>query len=154
MCPFHRLQSFRNRLLLCESPAGSQVLAADLLQCGLLSPQGHRSCQESAPAWASHTVMAFFRCIHLIQRGVPFAGYRWISAPLCTSMGCRWTACLMMVFMVSGGSILKLAGISSIGHRESFCCLLTGTTPVAPLLSKPCHINPVQKPSQVMTHDW
>ena len=35
--PFHRVQSFRNRLLQCGSPTGSQVLPANLLQCGLLS---------------------------------------------------------------------------------------------------------------------
>ncbi|KAK4831212.1 hypothetical protein QYF61_016049 [Mycteria americana] len=68
--PFHRVQSFRNRLLQCGSPTGSQVLPANLLQRGVLSPQVHRSCQEPAPAWASHRVTASFRHIHLLWCGV------------------------------------------------------------------------------------
>ncbi|KAK4826015.1 hypothetical protein QYF61_003788, partial [Mycteria americana] len=58
--PFHGVQSFRNRLLQRGSPTGSQVLPANLLQRGLLSPQVHRSCQEPAPARASHGVTASF----------------------------------------------------------------------------------------------
>jgi len=49
---------------------GPQVLPVNLLQHGLLSPQGHGSCQEPAPVWASHGVTVSFRCIHLLQRGV------------------------------------------------------------------------------------
>ena len=60
MGPIHGVQSFKNRLLQRGSPAGSQVLPANLLQRGLLSPQVHRSCQEPAPAWASHGVTASF----------------------------------------------------------------------------------------------
>jgi len=37
--PFHRLQSFRNRLLQGGSVTESQALPANLLQHGLLSPQ-------------------------------------------------------------------------------------------------------------------
>jgi len=37
--------------------------------------------------------------IHLLRNGVPSTGYRWISAPLWTSMGCRGTICLTMVFI-------------------------------------------------------
>jgi len=36
--------------------------------------------------------------IHLLWLGVPSTGYRWISAPPWTSMGCSGTACLTMVF--------------------------------------------------------
>jgi len=63
---FHRVQSFRNRLLQCRSPMGSQVLPANLLQRGLLSPRGHRSCQEPAPGRAFHGVTDSFRPIHLL----------------------------------------------------------------------------------------
>jgi len=56
MGPFHRVQSFRNRLLQHGSPMGPQALPANLLRHGFLSPQGHRSCQESAPVWPSHRV--------------------------------------------------------------------------------------------------
>ena len=43
MGPFHGVQSFRNRLLQRGSPAGSQVLPANLLQRGFLSPRGNVS---------------------------------------------------------------------------------------------------------------
>jgi len=39
--PFHEVQSFRNRLLQCGFPMGSQALPANLLRCGLLSPRVH-----------------------------------------------------------------------------------------------------------------
>ena len=96
--PFHEVQSFRNRLLQHGSPAGSQVLPANLLQHGLLYPWGHRSCQEPAPAWASHRVTASFGHPPALAWGPLSRGCRWISAPLWTSMGCRGTACLTMVF--------------------------------------------------------
>ena len=41
-----------------------------LLQRWLLSSWVHRSCQEPAPAWASHGVTASFRRLHLLWRGV------------------------------------------------------------------------------------
>ncbi|KAK4832711.1 hypothetical protein QYF61_025172 [Mycteria americana] len=68
--PFRGVQSCRNRLLQRGSPMGSQVLPANLLQHGLLSPWVHSSCQEPAPAQASHRVTASFGCIHLLWRGV------------------------------------------------------------------------------------
>jgi len=39
--------------------------------------------------------------IHLLQCEVPSTGYRWISAPSWTSMVCRGTNCLTMVFIMS-----------------------------------------------------
>jgi len=39
--------------------------------------------------------------IHLLRRGVPSMGCRWISAPPWTSMDCRGTTCLTMVFIMS-----------------------------------------------------
>ena len=65
-----------------------------------LSPRGDRSYQELAPARASHRVTACFGHTHLLRGGVPSTGCRWISAPLWTSVGCRRTACLTMVFSV------------------------------------------------------
>ena len=79
--PFHGVQSFRHRLLQRGSPTGSQVLPENLLQCGLLSPQIHRSCQEPAPAWASHRVTASFRHPPAPVWGPLFPGCRWKSAP-------------------------------------------------------------------------
>jgi len=40
---------------------GSQALAPNLLRCGLLAPQGHRSWQEPAPAQAPHEITVSFR---------------------------------------------------------------------------------------------
>ncbi|KAK4828316.1 hypothetical protein QYF61_025328 [Mycteria americana] len=71
--PFHGVQSFRNRLLQHRSPTGSQVLPANLLQHGLLSPWVHRSCQEPAPAQASHGVTASFRHPSALVWGPPRA---------------------------------------------------------------------------------
>ena len=95
--PSHRVQSFRSKLLQRGSPTGSQALPANLLRRGLLSPRVRRSWQEPAPLRAPHGVTASFRH-HLLQRGVPSMGCRWGSAPLWTSMGCKGTACLIMVF--------------------------------------------------------
>jgi len=39
--------------------------------------------------------------IHLLRHRVHSTGCRWISAPLWTSMGCRGTTCLTMVFIMS-----------------------------------------------------
>ncbi|KAK4807083.1 hypothetical protein QYF61_018424 [Mycteria americana] len=69
MGTFHGVQSFRKGLFRHGSSAGSQVLPENLLQRGS-SPQGHRSCQEPAPARALHGVTASFRRIHLLQHGV------------------------------------------------------------------------------------
>jgi len=38
--------------------------------------------------------------IHLLQHGVPSTGCTWISAPPWTSMDCKGTACLTMVFIM------------------------------------------------------
>jgi len=50
----------------------------------------------------------------------------------------------MGLALASSRSVLELAGIGSFGHRRSFQQLLTEGTPVAPLLPKPCHANPIQ----------
>jgi len=55
--PFHRVQSFRNRLL----------------QHGLFSPWVHRSCQEQALRWASHGVTASFEHQPALAWGLPWA---------------------------------------------------------------------------------
>ena len=39
--------------------------------------------------------------IHLLWCGIPSTGYRWISAPPCTTMDCRATTCLTMIFSTS-----------------------------------------------------
>jgi len=62
---------------------GPQVLAGTCSSTGL--PTGSQPPSDS----------------HLLQCGVYSMGYRWRSDPLWTSMGCRWTACLTMVFSTS-----------------------------------------------------
>jgi len=52
---------------------GSQVLPANLLWHGLLSPWVHRSWQKPAPAWASHRVTASFGHPPTPARGPPQA---------------------------------------------------------------------------------
>jgi len=71
---------------------GSQALPANLLQHGLLSSQRHLSCQDPAPAWASHGVTASFE-----HPPAPVWGSPQAAGPLWTSMGCRDTVCLTMV---------------------------------------------------------
>jgi len=76
---------------------GSQELPANLLQRGLLYSQGHRSCQEPAPAQASREVMAFFGHPTALAWGPPWA------------MGCKGTARLTMVFSMGCRGISALA---------------------------------------------
>jgi len=108
MGPFHGLQSFRNRLHQRGSPVESQVLPANLIWHGLLSPRVHRSCQEPAPSAGSPQGHSLLQASTSSSVGYSM-GCRWISAPPWTSMGCRWTACLTMVFTMvqaAGESLL------------------------------------------------
>jgi len=85
--PFHGVQSFKNRLLQCVSPTGSQVLSASLLQRGLLSPWVHRSCQEPAPERALQGVTDSF--------GLPPAsvwGPPWVAGRYLLHCGPPWAA--------------------------------------------------------------
>ena len=82
---FHGMQSFSNRLLQRGSPMGSQALPANLLQRGLLSSRGHRSCQEPAPVWPSHVVTASFRHPHAPAWG-PFHG---LQVEFCSTVDLR-----------------------------------------------------------------
>jgi len=106
--PSHGMQSFRNRLLQCGSPTGSQALPANLIRRGLLSPQVRRSWQEPAAARAPHRVTASFRHPPALAWG-PFHRLQWISAPPWTSVDCRVTNCLTMVFIMSsrGKSLIQ-----------------------------------------------
>jgi len=54
---------------------------------------------------------------------------------------------LMGSALASDGSVLEPAGVGSIRYGGCFQQLLTEATPVAPLLPKPCHTNPVQRQS-------
>jgi len=68
-------------------PEGSQALPANLLQCRLLSPWGHRSCQDPAPARVSHGVTASFRHPPALAWGLPWAagGDRLHCGPPCAA---------------------------------------------------------------------
>jgi len=50
---------------------------------------------------------------------------------------------LMGSALASREPLVKLASFGSIGHRGSFQQRLTEATPVAHLLPKPCHANPM-----------
>lgn len=78
-----------------------RVLPENLLLCGLLSPQGHRSWQEHAPAWAPCRVTSSFR--HPPALG-SCTGCGWISASPGTPMGC-----LTMTFTTGCSRISALA---------------------------------------------
>jgi len=81
-------------------------------------PQGHKPCQQTCSGMGSSlhesagpgrsllqrglpTGSQLPSGIHLLRRGVPSTVCTWISAPPWTSMGCRGTACLTMVFSMS-----------------------------------------------------
>ncbi|KAM9590844.1 uncharacterized protein ACIBXB_005893 [Morphnus guianensis] len=106
MGPFHGVQSFRSTLLQHGSPTGSQVLPENLLH-GLLStdPQVLPGACSSAGFPRGHSLLWEPTC-----SGVGSStGCRWISAPPRTSMDCRGTACLTMVFTTGCRGISALA---------------------------------------------
>jgi len=88
----HGVQLFRNRLLQCDSPMGSQAMPANLLRRGLLCPRVRRSWQEPAPAWGSPQDHSFPSASTCSSMGSS-PGCRGRCAPPWTSMGCRSTAC-------------------------------------------------------------
>ena len=100
-----------HKLLQCRScPEGAvlQEQAAPVwISCGVLSPaskpapawaplspQGHRSCQEPAPARPPHGVTASFRHPPALSWG-PFHG---LHVDIWSTMDCRGTTCLTVVF--------------------------------------------------------
>jgi len=86
--------------------------------CSVGLPWGHKPCQQTCSGVGSslhgcagpgrsllqHGVSTGPQLpsgIHLLRRGVPPTGCRWISAPPWTSMGCGGKTCLTMVFITS-----------------------------------------------------
>jgi len=140
--PSHWVQPFRN----CSS-VGSPVLPATLLQRGLstaclttVCSAGCRGTSDLAPGAppappsALALLSAEFSLLSLAAK-CHYPGWFFIPEALPPS--------LMGSALASGGSILEPAGVGSTGHRGSFWQLLTEATPVAPLLPKPGHANPV-----------
>jgi len=82
-------------------PMESQDLPANLFWHGLLSPRGSASPARSPLQRGLSMGSQLPSGIHLLQRGVPSTGYRRMSVPPWTSMDCRGTACLTMVFIKS-----------------------------------------------------
>jgi len=112
--------SFPQAAALHELPQRGSLPQGAVLQkqaAPALVPHGVTSpASKPAPAWASLSMglqVLAGACssvglptgsqlpsgIHLLRNGVPSTGYRWISAPPWTSMGCRGTICLTMVFI-------------------------------------------------------
>ena len=99
--PYCGVQSLRNRLLQRGSLMGSQALPANLLRRGLLSPQGHRSWQESVLLWALRGVTASFR--HpLLWCGVLSGLWVGVCSPTVCSMSAG-TACPTTVCSMAAG---------------------------------------------------
>ena len=131
-------------------PWGSPILPENLLQHGLLSLHG--SWQDPAPAWAC--LLQASTCSGIGSS----LGCRWISARPWTSMDCRGTACLIMVFitgcrgklssLASGAppsplSSLTLVSAGCFFHIVSLlsldCCLTTILFPFLYMLSQRCY---------------
>ena len=91
MCPFHRVQSLRNRLLQHGSLVGSQALPANLIQCRL-------------PSMGSQPPLG----IHLLQHSIIHRLHSGYLLPPRTTMGCRGTICFIMVSPVSCRAIFSL----------------------------------------------
>lgn len=86
---------------------GTQVIPANLLQWGLLSPQGRRTFHEPVDMKAFHRIRACFGHIYpLCWRSS--VGYMWLSAPSWPFMGCRETACLTVIFYMECREISAL----------------------------------------------
>jgi len=83
--PFHGVNSFRNRLLQHGCPTGSEVLPANLLRCGLSTGLQVLAGACSSIGFRGHSFLQAYSCSSVGSS----IGCRWISAPLCTSMGCR-----------------------------------------------------------------
>jgi len=113
--PSHRLQLFTN----CPSVVPSMECSPSGTGWSSVGPlQGHKPCQQTCSGVDSSlhrsagpgrgllqrglpTGSQLPSGIHLLQRGVPSTGYRWISAPPWTSVDCRETTSLAMVFVTS-----------------------------------------------------
>lgn len=88
MSPLHGVQPLRTRLLQHSFPLGWQVLPANLLQCGLLSPWVQQvlvgPCFSVGFPWG-HSLPQAATCSAVGSS----TGSRWMSAPLWTSVSCR-----------------------------------------------------------------
>jgi len=155
--PFHKVQSHRNRLLQCVSPTGSQVLPANLLRRGLLSPQVLAEASSNADSPWGHGLLRASTCSgvgslpwatgeYLLHCGPPRAAGAqpaspW-SSPWAAGESLPWhlehiipevlPPSLMGSAFASGGSVLKPAGSGSVGDGGSFWQPLAEATPVAP----------------------
>jgi len=113
--PFHRVQSFGNRLLQRESPMGSQVLPGNLLRHGLLSLHGATGACSSMGFPRDHSLLQ----AHTGSSMGSFTSCR-LSAPLRSSMGYKGTACITMVFMTGCSGKTLCSGVSSTSSPSFF----------------------------------
>lgn len=81
MCPFHRVQSIRNRLLHCGSPTGSHILPTNL-QVLLFTGPARSLLQAQLPRGSQPLG------IHLLQQGI-------LQVDLCSPTGKRGIADLL-----------------------------------------------------------
>jgi len=120
LCPCSSVRSLPRETVLHELPQRGSFPRAAVLQeqaapVWVPPRQGHKPCQQTCSGMGTslHGSISPGRSllqrglptesqppsgIHLLWHGVPSTGCRWRSAPPWTSMGCRGTACLTMVF--------------------------------------------------------
>jgi len=97
--PSRIVQSFRNRLLQCgspwvTSPARKPASVWASLSTGPQVLVG--ACSSMGSPWG-HSLLQAYICSSMGSS----TGYRWISVAPWTSMGCRATVCVTMVFIMS-----------------------------------------------------
>lgn len=118
MDSFQGVESFRNRLFQRGSSLGSQVLYENLLWCeismGSPCPSGTHICSS---VWQS-------------------MGCRWVSAPPWTSMGGKWTACLIMGCSMSCREISALTLVASLPKLPWPWCWQNYFSQILSLLSR------------------
>jgi len=125
-------------------PMGSQALPANLLRRGLLSPRGHRSWQEPAPARAPHGVTASFRnppapawghchklwvgiCSTVGPHGLqgqpaPPRSAPWLQGNLCSG---AWSTSCPPSALTWGSAELLLSHSLNLLSSWSCCCAVT-----------------------------
>jgi len=141
MCPFYRLQSFRNELLQHGSPVGSQVLPANLLQRGawapvFTGPQVLPKACSSAESPYGHSLPWPSTCSSIVLQNLTMQVS--ICFLLLTSMGCMGTACLTMVFTTGCGGISAPAPGAPLPHPSSLTLVSAGLFHTFSLFSSGC----------------
>jgi len=158
----HRITaSFRHPPALAWGPP--RAAGGNLLHCGPEWAAGRQPASPWSAPWAAGEPL--LRCLeHLLPSFCTYLGVCRVVS-LTYSRSSHLSALAQQVFfpilkyvitealplslmgsaLASSRSILEPARTGSVGHGGSFSQFLTEATPVAPLLPKPCHANPIQE---------